>query len=179
MELADVGLAGWSSTALEMARLGIPTAVAFDYQPTPADDVVFWSPDRMHYFEAIDRLLVADDAFSRMRLAMRWAHLYLLGHAINFGGDGSQKSVPPRSSEAAVAIEKALLREHLLSSALAAYCGAARATPRLRTRPMPSLIRRNDISGSFALGASPPDSVRLETLPDQDEQPERRCMSAN
>ena len=58
MEIADVGLSAWSSTALEMARLGVPVVVAFDrHTPFPLGDVVTWAPDKAGYFRCLDEVL--------------------------------------------------------------------------------------------------------------------------
>jgi hypothetical protein len=86
MELADVGLSGWSSTALEMARLGVPTVLAFDtHTPTPIGDVVQWARDPDKYFEVINQQLQRLPSLDQIRFGFRWTYLRTLGSSFDLG----------------------------------------------------------------------------------------------
>jgi hypothetical protein len=86
MELADVGLSGWSSTALEMARLGVPSVIAFDtHTPTPKVDVVQWAANRDKYFEIIDEQLRQPPSLDQIRFGFRWTYLRTLGSSFDLG----------------------------------------------------------------------------------------------
>jgi hypothetical protein len=86
MELADVGLSAWSSTALEMARLGVPVVVAFDlHTPFPIGDVVSWAPDRDGYFRCLKEALQSRGSLDRVGFAYRWYYLRTLGCAVDLG----------------------------------------------------------------------------------------------
>lgn len=86
MELADVGLSSWSSTALEMTRFGVPTAIAFDiHTPFPIDDVMRWSATPDGYFGLLQELLNQPGSLDRIRFAFRWTWLRTLGSSLDFG----------------------------------------------------------------------------------------------
>jgi hypothetical protein len=86
MEIADVGLSAWSSTALEMARLGVPVVVAFDrHTPFPLGDVVAWAPDKAGYFRSLDNALEAPPSLDRVRYTYRWYNLRILGCSMDVG----------------------------------------------------------------------------------------------
>ena len=114
MELADVGLVAWSNTALEMARLGVPVLIAFDYTPIPTRDVVAWSDNRKGYFWKLDEALQRIPSLNPIRFAYRWSNLRLLGGAVDMGDvipDLQFLGLPPyESPSAARAIEDILIR---------------------------------------------------------------------
>jgi hypothetical protein len=86
MELADVGLSSWSSTALEMTRFGVPTAIAFDmHTPFPIGDVMRWAETPERYFKLLDELLRQPVSLDRIRFAFRWTWLRTLGSSFDFG----------------------------------------------------------------------------------------------
>jgi hypothetical protein len=86
MELADVGLSAWSSTALEMARLGVPVVAAFNlHTPFPIGDVVRWAGDRDGYFWYLKEALGSRGSLDGIRFAYRWYYLRTLGCAVNVG----------------------------------------------------------------------------------------------
>jgi hypothetical protein len=99
MELADVGLSAWSSTALEMARFGTPAVIAFDrHTPLPVGDVVSWSPTRQSYFRCIEEALHRPPSLDLVRFAYRWTHLHILGCAGDIGDivpDSTYPGLPP------------------------------------------------------------------------------------
>ena len=85
MELADVGLSAWSSTALEMARFGIPVVVAFDrHNPLPIGDVVAWSADPAGYCKCIAAALAAPPSLDLVKYAFRWSWASQMAHAMSF-----------------------------------------------------------------------------------------------
>ena len=88
MELADVGLSGWSSTALEMVRFGVPVAIAFNtHTPYPIGDVMRWAETPEGYFRLLDELLQTSASVSldRIRFAFRWTWLRVLGCSLDLG----------------------------------------------------------------------------------------------
>ena len=114
MELADVGLSAWSTTGLEMARLGVPTVVAFDlHTPFPIGDVVRWKETREGYFECIDQALQAGPSLDPILFAYRWSHVRFLGCSFNLDDlvPNSESGVLPRykSPRAAADIESVLI----------------------------------------------------------------------
>ena len=115
MELADVGLSAWSSTALEMARLGVPTLAAFDlHTPYPVGDVVMWADSREGYFAALDVALRQRPSIDPIRFAFRWTNLRMLGCSVDVGDvvTDSNASVlaPYRTPKAAGVIEEILVK---------------------------------------------------------------------
>jgi hypothetical protein len=110
MEIADIGLSGWSSTALELARFGTPVVIAFNWHtPFPVGDVVTWdeTPDR--YFARIDEALARSPSFDLIRFSYRWSHSRSLGCMIDLGDvvpDSDFHGLPPyRTPRAAPIIE--------------------------------------------------------------------------
>jgi hypothetical protein len=105
MELADVGLTGWSSTALEMTRFGVPSAIAFDtHTPFPIGDVMRWAETSEGYFRLLDELLRAPASLDRIRLAFRWTWLRTLGCSFDLGDvipDATCGALPPFTPPAA------------------------------------------------------------------------------
>ena len=86
MEIADVGLSGWSSTALEMARLGVPAVIAFDkHTPLPVGDVVQWAEKPDAYFSLIETMLRQPPSLDLIRFAFHWTYLRTLGSAFDLG----------------------------------------------------------------------------------------------
>lgn len=86
MELADVGLSSWSSTALEMARFGLPVMIAFDkHTPFPIGDVVRWAEKPADYFRLLDELLQQGPSLDTIRFAFRWTYLRTLGSSFDLG----------------------------------------------------------------------------------------------
>jgi hypothetical protein len=86
MELADVGLSSWSSTALEMARFGVPAMIAFDkHTPFPIGDVVRWAEKPEDYFRILDELLQRAPSLETIRFAFRWTYLRTLGSSLDLG----------------------------------------------------------------------------------------------
>jgi hypothetical protein len=84
MELADVGLTAWSSTALEMVRMGIPVVTAFDlHTPFPTGDVVAWADTQRGYFDLLEQAVTSPPNLDRISLAYRWSSLRTLGCAID------------------------------------------------------------------------------------------------
>jgi hypothetical protein len=84
-EIADVALPGWSNISLELARLGIPTLIAFQrYVPYPVDDVVDWCPTPETYFARIRELAVRSGDFEQVRYAWRWTNVYSLSLSLDF-----------------------------------------------------------------------------------------------
>src|SRR5262249_48888080 len=76
MELADIGLSSWSSTALELARFGTPVVIAFDrHTPFPIGDVVTWDETRDGYFRCIREALRREPSLDLVRYAYRWSHI--------------------------------------------------------------------------------------------------------
>lgn len=85
MELADVGLSAWSSTALEMARFGVPVLAAFDlHTPFPTGDVVSWASTVDGYFRSLSEALAAAPNLAPISFAYRWYSLRTLGCALDF-----------------------------------------------------------------------------------------------
>ena len=113
MELADVGLSAWSSTALEMARFGVPAVIAFDrHTPLPVGDVVTWAVSPAAYFQCLDDALARPPSLAQIRFAYRWTHLHLLGCAVDLGDvipDANCSVLPPFSSPAAGAVVEEIL----------------------------------------------------------------------
>lgn len=114
MELADVGLSAWSSTALEMARFGVPSLIAFDrHTPLPIGDVVRWAATPAEYFKVLDELLVQPPLLEGIRFAYRWTHVHILGCVIDLGDvipDASCGTLPPfKSPEQGAAVEAVLI----------------------------------------------------------------------
>jgi len=114
MELADVGLSAWSFTALEMARLGVPTVVAFDrHTPFPIGDVVQWKADRSGYFQCLDEALRMPPSLDTIRFAFRWSNLRFSGCALDLGDvvpNSEFGGLPPyRTPRAAKAIEEVVV----------------------------------------------------------------------
>lgn len=110
MELADVGLSAWSFTALEMARLGVPTVVAFDrHTPFPIGDVVRWKADRSGYFQCLDQALHEAPSLDTIRFAFRWSNLRFSGCAVDLDDvvpDAEYGGLPPyKTPRRAKAIE--------------------------------------------------------------------------
>jgi hypothetical protein len=86
MELADVGLSAWSSTALEMARFGTPSIIAFDqHTPLPLGDVVQFAETPEGYFALIDDMLQQPPSLDTISLAYRWTYLHFLGCSVDLG----------------------------------------------------------------------------------------------
>jgi hypothetical protein len=84
MEIADVGLTAWSSTAVEMARFGIPVVIAFNlHTPIPLDDVVTWANTPDGYFKCIEQALKSAPSLTLIRLTYRWLNLRISGHAVD------------------------------------------------------------------------------------------------
>jgi hypothetical protein len=104
MELADVGLSAWSSTALEMARFGVPAVLAFDrHTPMPIGDVVRWTDTPDRYFQLLGEVLQAPPSLDLIRFAYRWTHLFILGCAFDVGDvvpDPACATLPPFKSPA-------------------------------------------------------------------------------
>ncbi|HZR76031.1 hypothetical protein [Bradyrhizobium sp.] len=114
MELADVGLSAWSFTALEMARLGVPTVVAFDlHTPYPIGDVVLWAESAEGYFACLEQALQRGPSIDPIRFAYRWTHLRILGCSIDVGDvvpNSDASELPPyRTPKAAAAIEEVVV----------------------------------------------------------------------
>jgi hypothetical protein len=85
MELADVGLSAWSSTALEMARLGVPVLAAFDlHTPFPTGDVVSWASTVEGYFRCLRESLATAPSLVPISFAYRWYSLRTVGCALDF-----------------------------------------------------------------------------------------------
>jgi hypothetical protein len=115
MELADVGLTSWSSTALEMTRFGVPTVIAFDkHTPFPVGDVMRWAATPEEYFRLLDEVLSESSSLDRIRSAFRWTWLRTLGSSFDLGDvtpDQNCGSLPPFTPPAAGPdIEDALIR---------------------------------------------------------------------
>jgi hypothetical protein len=84
-EIADVALPAWSNISLELARMGIPTLVAFQrYVPFPIGDVVHWSPTIDGYFRMIRELTATPMSLDRVRFAYRWTNIYNLSLVLDF-----------------------------------------------------------------------------------------------
>jgi len=84
-EIADVALPGWSNIALELARLGVPTLIAFQrYVPYPADDVVNWRPTPEAYFACLRELAAAPGSLDQVLYAYRWTNVYSLSLSLDF-----------------------------------------------------------------------------------------------
>ena len=84
MELADVGLSAWSSTALEMARMGVPVLSAFDlHTPFPTGDVVAWADTPDGYFDLLKRATGSPPNLDKISFAYRWSSLRTLGCALD------------------------------------------------------------------------------------------------
>jgi hypothetical protein len=84
MEMADAATSSWSSTALEMARLGAPTVLAFqNYTPMPLGDVVAWGRTPESYLEAIDWALATPPSLERVRFATRWMNMRMFANSID------------------------------------------------------------------------------------------------
>lgn len=114
MELADVGLSAWSSTALEMARFGTPAVIAFDrHTPLPVGDVVQWAETPDGYFQLIEDAIRQPPSLDLIRLAYRWTHLHILGCVVDLGDvipDANCGVLPPFKPPAAgVALESVLV----------------------------------------------------------------------
>lgn len=113
MELADVGLSAWSSTALEMARFGVPSVIAFDrHTPLPVGDVVQWAETPDGYFQLIAAMLRQRPSLNVIRFAFRWTHLHILGCSVDLGDvipDAHCGVLPPFKSTAAGATIEAIL----------------------------------------------------------------------
>jgi hypothetical protein len=114
MEIADVGLSGWSSTSLEMSRMGVPAIIAFDkHTPLPIGDVVQWASTPEGYFKLIEAALQQLPSFDRIRFGFRWTHMRALGSSLDMGDvipDPNCAVLPPfRSSEAGVDVERVLV----------------------------------------------------------------------
>ena len=115
MEIADAGTSAWSSTAIEMARLGVPTVIAFrGYTVVPVDDVVSWSPTPAGYMDCIENALHAPPSLERTRAAMRWMNLRLFGHSVDLADivpAPEYADLPPYHTPAAAGfIEDVLVR---------------------------------------------------------------------
>ena len=111
MELADVGLSAWSFTALEMARLGVPTVVAFDqHTPFPKGDVVLWAESPEGYFACLEQALQRGPSIDPIQYGFRWSHLRFLGCAVDVGDvvpNSDAGVLPPyRTPKAAATIEE-------------------------------------------------------------------------
>jgi hypothetical protein len=114
MELADVGLSGWSSTALEMARMGAPAVIAFDkHTPLPVGDVVHWAATPEAYFRLVEAKLRQPPSLDQIRYAFRWTYLRSLGSALDLGDvipDANCGVLPPfRRPAAGADIAKVLV----------------------------------------------------------------------
>jgi hypothetical protein len=84
MELADAGTSAWSSTAMEMARLGAPTVIAFqNYTPMPIGDVVAWGRTPEAYLEALNRAMEAPPSLDQVQHATRWMNMRIFGNSID------------------------------------------------------------------------------------------------
>jgi len=84
MELANVGLTAWSSTALEMVRMGVPVVTAFDlHTPFPTGDVVAWADTPGGYFDLLAQAVASPPNLDRISLAYRWSSLRTLGCALD------------------------------------------------------------------------------------------------
>jgi hypothetical protein len=84
-EMADVALSGWSNISLELARLGIPTLIAFQrYVPFPLGDVVDWAPTADEYFEKLRVLAMSEGRMAQVRYAFRWTNIYSLSLSLDF-----------------------------------------------------------------------------------------------
>jgi hypothetical protein len=115
MELADVGLSSWSSTALEMTRFGVPAAIAFDkHTPFPIGDVMRWAETPESYFRLLEELLRTPASLERIRFAFRWTWLRTLGCSFDLGDvipDPNCGTLPPFTPPAAGPdIEDVLIR---------------------------------------------------------------------
>jgi hypothetical protein len=118
MEIANAGTSAWSSTAIEMARLGVPTVVAFrDYTPVPVGDVVAWSRTPDGYLDCIETALHAPPSLTRTTATMRWMNLRLFGHSVDLTDvvpAPEYDALPPfRTPAAAAFIEDVLIRGEL------------------------------------------------------------------
>ena len=114
MELADVGLSAWSFTALEMARLGVPTVVAFDlHTPYPIGDVVLWADSPEGYFACLEQALQRGPSIDPIQYGFRWTNLRLLGCSVDIGDvvpNSDAGVLPPyRTPKAAAAIEEIVI----------------------------------------------------------------------
>jgi hypothetical protein len=84
-EIADVALPAWSNISLELARMGIPTLIAFQrYVPFPMGDVVHWAPTPEGYFRKIRELAIAPVSLDQVRFAYRWTNIYNLSLVLDF-----------------------------------------------------------------------------------------------
>jgi hypothetical protein len=115
MELADVGLSSWSSTALEMARFGVPAIIAFDkHTPLPVGDVVRWVDSPDSYFRLLDEMLHQPALLDPIRFAYRWTYLRTLGSSFDLGDvipDPNCSTLPPFKLPAAgSSVEDVLVR---------------------------------------------------------------------
>jgi hypothetical protein len=116
MELADVGLTAWSSTALEMVRMGVPVVTAFDlHTPFPTGDVVAWADTQEGYFELLEQALASSPSLERISRSYRWSSLRTLGCAVDLGdviSDPNINQLPEYSlPRAASEIEDALIND--------------------------------------------------------------------
>lgn len=114
MELADVGLSAWSSTALEMARMGAPAIIAFDkHTPLPVGDVVHWAETPEAYFRLIEAKLRQPPSLDQIRFAFRWTYLRTLGSSLDLGDvipDANCGVLPPfRRPAASADVERVLV----------------------------------------------------------------------
>ena len=114
MELADAGLSSWSSTGIEMARLGVPVVFAWNrFTPFPLGDVAGWGADPQSYMHGIDKALARGPSLPQIRYAMRWMNLRLLGNSVDLSKlvpEPHYLSLPPfRSPAGAKMIEKILI----------------------------------------------------------------------
>jgi hypothetical protein len=115
MEIADVGTSSWSSTAMEMARLGTPTVIAFrDYTPMPVGDVVTWGRTPEEYLAAVKDALTTQPRLERVRAAVRWVNLRVFGNAVDLTDvvpTSDYGDLPPwRRPAAAPVIEDILIK---------------------------------------------------------------------
>jgi hypothetical protein len=114
MEMAEVGLSAWSSTSLELARMGVPSVIAFDrHTPLPVGDVVTWGHDRKAYFRALGEALARKPSLDQIRFAYRWTNLHIRGASIDVGDivpDANFGALPEyRTPSAAPIIEDVLV----------------------------------------------------------------------
>lgn len=166
MELADVGLSAWSFTALEMARLGVPTVVAFDqHTPFPKGDVVLWAETPEGYFACLEQALQRGPSIEPIKYGFRWSHLRFLGCSVDIGDvvpNSDAGTLPTyRTPKAAAAIEEVVIggrtalelnRERLLADRGAnAEADERQALMRQLRRCIWFLFTGEDRAGDFRL----------------------------
>ncbi|MBI3295896.1 MAG: hypothetical protein HYZ71_14315 [Deltaproteobacteria bacterium] len=110
-EIADVALTAWSNIVMELARLGVPSVVAFHnaFSPVPNEGLMRWARDPAEYFRLLVEMTQSRTTLQNVTDAFRWYYMARVATALDIGDvvpsavyEGLPQWRRPKESEAVV-----------------------------------------------------------------------------